>query len=77
MVDNLQLGGSASEAERVSFCPNRSSATPLLECRVHHFTANIEGLTVHYVHEKSADPNAIPVILLHGWPGWFWLPKPS
>ncbi|KAJ7162091.1 Alpha/Beta hydrolase protein [Mycena filopes] len=39
--------------------------------KLHHFTANIEGLTVHFVHEKSKDPNAIPLILLHGWPGWF------
>ncbi|KAJ7277110.1 Alpha/Beta hydrolase protein [Mycena rebaudengoi] len=36
-----------------------------------HFTAVIEGLTVHFVHEKSADADAIPVILLHGWPGSF------
>ncbi|KAJ6593146.1 Alpha/Beta hydrolase protein [Mycena capillaripes] len=35
------------------------------------FTAVIEGLTVHFVHEKSADPDAIPVILLHGWPSSF------
>ncbi|KAJ7162102.1 Alpha/Beta hydrolase protein [Mycena filopes] len=39
--------------------------------QVHHFTANIEGQTVHFVHEKSEDPNAIPLILLHGWPGSF------
>ncbi|KAJ7162103.1 Alpha/Beta hydrolase protein [Mycena filopes] len=39
--------------------------------QLHHFTANIEGLTVHFVHEKSEDPNAIPLILLHGWPGSF------
>ncbi|KAJ7884148.1 Alpha/Beta hydrolase protein [Mycena olivaceomarginata] len=36
-----------------------------------HFTAVIEGLTVHFIHEKSADADAIPVILLHGWPGSF------
>ncbi|KAJ6594431.1 Alpha/Beta hydrolase protein [Mycena capillaripes] len=35
------------------------------------FTAVIEGQTVHFVHEKSADPDAIPVMLLHGWPGSF------
>ncbi|KAJ7700409.1 Alpha/Beta hydrolase protein [Mycena rosella] len=35
------------------------------------FTAVMEGQTVHFVHEKSADPDAIPVILLHGWPGSF------
>ncbi|KAJ7680834.1 Alpha/Beta hydrolase protein [Mycena polygramma] len=36
------------------------------------FTAVIEGLTVHFVHERSTDPDAIPVILLHGWPGSFF-----
>ncbi|KAK7005958.1 epoxide hydrolase domain protein, partial [Favolaschia claudopus] len=36
-----------------------------------HFTADIEGQSVHFIHEKSADPNAIPIILLHGWPGSF------
>ncbi|KAJ7184615.1 Alpha/Beta hydrolase protein [Mycena filopes] len=39
--------------------------------RLHHFTADIEGQTVHFVHERSEDPNAIPLILLHGWPGSF------
>ncbi|KAJ7453139.1 Alpha/Beta hydrolase protein [Mycena latifolia] len=36
-----------------------------------HYTAVIEGQNVHFVHEKSEDPDAIPVILLHGWPGSF------
>ncbi|KAJ6594447.1 Alpha/Beta hydrolase protein [Mycena capillaripes] len=36
-----------------------------------HFTAVIEKQTVHFIHEKSTDPDAIPVILLHGWPGSF------
>ncbi|KAJ7671287.1 Alpha/Beta hydrolase protein [Mycena polygramma] len=37
--------------------------------QVKQFTAVIEGITVHFVHEKSTDPDAIPVVLLHGWPG--------
>ncbi|KAJ7761029.1 Alpha/Beta hydrolase protein [Mycena metata] len=37
------------------------------------FTVNIEGQTVHFVHEKSEDPNAIPLVLLHGWPVRVWL----
>ncbi|KAJ7108437.1 Alpha/Beta hydrolase protein, partial [Mycena crocata] len=35
------------------------------------YTAVIEGQTVHFVHEISKDPDAIPIILLHGWPGSF------
>ncbi|KAJ7646786.1 Alpha/Beta hydrolase protein [Roridomyces roridus] len=36
-----------------------------------HFTAEIEGLTVHFINQKSTDPDAIPLILVHGWPGSF------
>lgn len=36
-----------------------------------HYIANIEGLKIHFIHEKSNAPNAIPIILLHGWPGSF------
>jgi pimeloyl-ACP methyl ester carboxylesterase len=36
-----------------------------------HFTSNVEGLTLHYIHERSADPHAIPLLLNHGWPGSF------
>ncbi|KAJ8116998.1 hypothetical protein ONZ43_g4309 [Nemania bipapillata] len=27
--------------------------------------------SMHFVHERSGSPNAIPIILLHGWPGTF------
>ncbi|KAF8144266.1 Alpha/Beta hydrolase protein [Mycena galopus ATCC 62051] len=36
-----------------------------------HYTAEIEGQTVHFIHEISTEPDAIPLILLHGWPGSF------
>ncbi|RFU80052.1 alpha beta-hydrolase [Trichoderma arundinaceum] len=39
--------------------------------RYPQYTAEIEGLTVHFIHQKSSDPNAIPLILFHGWPGSF------
>ncbi|KAJ6490831.1 Alpha/Beta hydrolase protein [Mycena sanguinolenta] len=35
------------------------------------YTAEIEGQTVHFIHEISTEPDAIPLILLHGWPGSF------
>ncbi|KAJ6601056.1 Alpha/Beta hydrolase protein [Mycena vulgaris] len=35
------------------------------------YTAVIEGQTVHFVHQKSENPDAIPIVLLHGWPGSF------
>ena len=41
-------------------------------CRLHHYTVTIEGLKIHFIHEKSDDAaNAIPLMLCHGWPGSF------
>ncbi|KAF7876983.1 uncharacterized protein EAF02_008203 [Botrytis sinoallii] len=39
--------------------------------RYNHYTTTIEGLTIHFVHQKSSEPNAIPLIPNHGWPGTF------
>lgn len=35
------------------------------------FTASIDGQTVHFVHVRSPEPNALPLILTHGWPSTF------
>ena len=36
-----------------------------------HFVADVEGTRIHFVHERGRGPNAIPLLLLHGWPGSF------
>lgn len=36
-----------------------------------NYTAEIEGLTVHFVAIISEDKEAVPITLLHGWPGSF------
>ncbi|MDB4982267.1 MAG: Epoxide hydrolase domain protein [Myxococcales bacterium] len=33
------------------------------------FTTIIEGQTVHFLHVRSPEPNAKPLMLIHGWPG--------
>jgi pimeloyl-ACP methyl ester carboxylesterase len=33
------------------------------------FTAEIDGLSIHFIHVRSRHPNALPVIVTHGWPG--------
>lgn len=38
---------------------------------VHQFLATIDGITVHFVHERAVDGSGIPLILLHGWPSTF------
>jgi len=34
-----------------------------------NFLTNIDGLDIHFIHVKSKHPNALPVIVTHGWPG--------
>jgi hypothetical protein len=33
------------------------------------FTTVIDGQTIHFLHVRSPEPNALPLMLLHGWPG--------
>jgi pimeloyl-ACP methyl ester carboxylesterase len=33
------------------------------------FTTEIDGVDIHFVHVKSANPDALPLIMTHGWPG--------
>lgn len=33
------------------------------------FLADIEGVTVHFLHVRSPEPDARPLVLTHGWPG--------
>ncbi len=35
------------------------------------FTIEIDGRIVHYVHVKGVDPESVPLVLTHGWPGSF------
>ena len=36
-----------------------------------HFRTTIDGQSIHFVHARSAKPDAFPLLLLHGWPGSF------
>jgi hypothetical protein len=33
------------------------------------FITTIDGQEVHFVHVRSAEPSALPLIIIHGWPG--------
>ncbi|MFF3222749.1 epoxide hydrolase family protein [Nocardia suismassiliense] len=35
------------------------------------FITEIDGLDVHFVHVRSPEPDAVPLILTHGWPNTF------
>jgi pimeloyl-ACP methyl ester carboxylesterase len=33
------------------------------------FVTTIDGVDIHFIHVRSRHPNALPVIVTHGWPG--------
>ena len=36
---------------------------------VPHFITEIDGLDIHFIHVRSKQENALPMIVTHGWPG--------
>ena len=36
-----------------------------------HYQQPIDGLQVHFIHERCERADALPLLLLHGWPGSF------
>ena len=43
-------------------CEARLNALP-------QFTTEIDGVDVYFIHVRSPHPNALPLIMTHGWPG--------
>jgi pimeloyl-ACP methyl ester carboxylesterase len=43
-------------------CEARLKALP-------QFITEIDGLDIHFIHVRSKHPNALPLIITHGWPG--------
>ena len=37
--------------------------------RFDQFTTAIDGLNIHFVHQRSPHPDALPLLITHGWPG--------
>ena len=37
--------------------------------RFDQFTAHVAGMDVHFIHVRSPEASAVPVIITHGWPG--------
>lgn len=33
------------------------------------FVTEIDGVDIHFIHVRSKNPNALPLIITHGWPG--------
>ena len=42
-----------------------------------HYMTTIEGQKIHFIHQKSRQASAMPLLMTHGWPGTFWEMLPS
>lgn len=38
----------------------------------HQFKAEVDGVEIHFIHERGKGPNPTPILLLHGWPDSFY-----
>jgi pimeloyl-ACP methyl ester carboxylesterase len=36
-----------------------------------NYVVPIEGVSIHFVHERGSGPNPFPLVISHGWPGSF------
>ena len=37
-----------------------------------NYRVQLDGMPIHFIHERGRGPAPIPVILTHGWPWTFW-----
>ena len=37
--------------------------------RFDQFTTEIDGLPIHFIHQRSPHADAFPLVITHGWPG--------
>ena len=33
------------------------------------YKTEVDGLSIHFIHQRSTEPAAIPLLIVHGWPG--------
>ena len=42
------------------------------EARINRYSqlmTEVDGLALHYIHERGRGPHPLPLLLIHGWPG--------
>jgi pimeloyl-ACP methyl ester carboxylesterase len=40
--------------------------------RFAHFRTAIDGMGIHFIHERGKGPNPLPLLITHGWPSTFF-----
>jgi pimeloyl-ACP methyl ester carboxylesterase len=40
--------------------------------RLHHYKTPVDGLNIHFIHERGSGPRPMPLVMTHGWPSCFF-----
>src|SRR5258708_5868655 len=64
----VQFASVRALAQHWTASPDRRTAEAKLNA-FPHFITEIDGVDIHFIHVQSKEPNALPVIVTHGWPG--------
>jgi pimeloyl-ACP methyl ester carboxylesterase len=71
-VDDFTQGPQLATIERLAKYWGTEYDWRRVEARLNalpQFVTRIDGLDIHFIHVRSKHPNALPVIVTHGWPG--------
>ncbi len=71
-VDNREQGAPLAEVQ--ALCAYWRDHYDWRRCEAQlnelgQFRTSIDGLGIHFLHVRSPEPDALPLILTHGWPG--------
>jgi pimeloyl-ACP methyl ester carboxylesterase len=39
--------------------------------RFHHYRCTVDGIAIHFIHQRGKGPSPMPLVITHGWPGSF------
>jgi pimeloyl-ACP methyl ester carboxylesterase len=39
--------------------------------RSHHYRCTVQGVGIHFIHQRAKSSSAMPLVITHGWPGSF------
>ena len=72
LVDDWTQGAPLAKVQ--ALCAHWRNGYDWRRCEAHlnslgQFTTELDGLNIHFLHVRSPHPDAMPLLITHGWPG--------
>ena len=67
-----EYGADIRKVRELADCWQNGYDWPAQEAKINQFdqfTSEIDGQQIYFIHQRSPRPDAIPLMLIHGWPG--------